>query len=149
MFIGDIALDENGNTIIMDGLIDITYSNINFIIRSLTYALGSWTLTPTIGLGIDRFIGKVNGENLRTEMRNIIYEYFQRFGIDLDVSIIPVTNNSVACQLFIVAERIPITFIFDINSGLILFSDIPQISEDEDDFEMETRVSPNKYLFRR
>ena len=146
-FLGDIALDENGNTMIENGDIAITTSNINFIVQSLKYGIGAWDLYPSVGFGVDRYVGEPLDDKLIDRIKSEIYNYFIKYGITIRTKIVKVDRHSIACRLNVLTDDDVLTFAFDLTSGIIVFSNVLTVEGIEE--TSERSVPTNKYLIRR
>lgn len=144
-FIGDIELDVKGNSVISGGELNLTISNLNFVLRSLRYGSDSFKLNSEIGFGLDKYIGEKNNLALHQKMIVELKDYFELHAITLDINVLPTGNNTVAIEIILLLEDLRIIFTFDLESGILIFED--DVKDIDEDISL---ISPtdNKYLAR-
>ena len=149
-YIGDLKLDSEGNAVIQNGDLAITDNEMGFIVHSLLIEPGSWRMNPVLGLGLERYIGEMNTVKLRNRMRSDLKRYFNEYNIDIGVSVIPINEHAIICDLNLLFDDITTTVTFDLESGVFIFpSELSTDSTDEEIQETNTRESTNKYISRR
>lgn len=150
-YVGDLKLDSYGNSVISNGDLSVTESQMEFIIHSLFIEPGSWKINPVLGFGLERYIGEMNTVRLRQEMRNDLVRYFREYNIDVDVLVIPIDSSSIICNLTLVSENITTAFTFDLESGVFVFPSDTSVPEyiDEEIEATNIREPTNKYISRR
>jgi len=147
MYEGDIVLDANGNSVIRNGALQVTGSDVEFVLRSLKYGQGSWSLHPGLGLGLDQYIGMVNNEETRDLIRNDILTYFSNNSIVVEPIVAPVGLNDISISLELPLAQIDIGLVFSLDSGVFVFDSANR--EDQYKKINDQVREPNKYQGRR
>ena len=147
-YINDIELDAEGNTRIKDGDFVLTTDNTSFIQNMLLTYPETWVFHPAIGIGLDKYVGRINDEELHGEMRDDIKSSLQNSDILSVVKIVPVDNESIAGSIEIVTglgiEKV--TFSYNLLTGGI---EILNAAPDTEKTEKIAKEIKNIYLKRR
>lgn len=145
MFVGDILLDNEGNTVVRRGEMGITGSNIEFIIRSLRFGPDTWELYPDMGIGLDKYIGMPNTDEIHQRIEKDVDSYFLRHNILTKTTVVGHPPNTAIMNLLLVEEHVVLQVKFDLESGVFNF----MTSEPKSDARVEPKEGSNKYLNRR
>jgi hypothetical protein len=148
---GDLTVGGNGDFELTNGF-DWLAREINKIVRTVNPL---WTIHPTIGAGVESFIGRTNDRETADNLRSEIMDAVERSGIlqpgqSVDVEVVPLSMESVSVYVNVNATGISkelFKLIVDYRSGLT--AEIP------DDAERvvpavppRTSTPKNKYLKR-
>ena len=144
-YINDIKVDADGNTVIENGDIGLTETNIEFVVRSLKYGPGSFTNNPFFGFGLDRYIGEINNEELRSRAKREITEYFNNYNIMVKVSLVTFDSLTLGGEITLPLEGVNLVFVLNLESGALTFGSEQEVTETT----TNTQVTDNKYLLRR
>ena len=147
-FSGDISLDADGNAIIKDGQIATTTNSMEFIVRNLKYGRNAFKTHPSIGFGLEQYVGQINDPSLHRRIIDETIDYFFGYGIAIEMNIIPVETTSIAAEIIVPSEGLHIVFVFDLESGIITFAEDQSMNEEEPE-EVITQTITNKYINRR
>jgi len=148
---GDLAVGGNGDFELTEGF-DWLAREINKIVRT-TNPL--WTVHPTIGAGVESYIGRTNDRATANDLRRDIIDAVERStllgaGQSVAVDVIPLSLDSVAVYVNISSDGVQLEtlkLIVDYRSGVT--AQIP-----DDTFSTppppppRTRKPANKYLRR-
>ena len=148
-FIGDIKLDSDGNTVIENGQMAVTDTNIEFVIRELRWSPGSWKDQLFLGFGMDRYIGEVNNDDLIERILYDVPKHFTQFGILVTVDMVRISEYELGGKIELPLENKAVTFIFNINSGIFDADNVIEEEIIEEDTGIGSQESDNIYLNRR
>ena len=122
MYSGDIWIDSNGNTIIDNNDIATTTDDRSFIINMLKTTPGSWRTYPSLGVGLDEFIGESNTIPNQNKMKVKIMTFFDSIGFLSSANIFAFDNTSVVCYLLfsgLIGNQINLGVTFNLDSGAL------------------------------
>jgi len=148
-FAGDIKLDADGNTVIDNGVIDVSTSNLEFVLRELRWGPGSWQYDASLGFGMDRYLGRVANNELIEVMTAEITDHFKQFGILVVVDLLITGDNEIGGNINIPLEDESTSFIFNLGSGEFDINNDIETEDIEEDTGIQTQDPVNPYLQRR
>ena len=120
MYSGDIWIDMNGNTIIEDNDIAVTRDDRSFCVNMLNTERLSWRSYPSLGIGLNEFIGEPNKQQTLDKLKRKIEEFFNSVGLMAGCNIFPYDDTSAACYILFLGpfgEQFNLTVTFNLDSG--------------------------------
>jgi len=148
---GDLVIDGNGDLAMTTGF-DWLTREINKIIRTVN---PTWRKHPSIGAGVEQFIGRENTREVASSLRKEIVDALLRSGLlgPTDIPIVDVTPiSAMTVKVFISVQSYGLvtavtTLIVDYDSGVL--QDVPDERAPEYQPQTNTRMlGNNKYLKR-
>lgn len=146
MFVGDIKLDPDGNTVVEKGLLITTEDNLDFIIRSLRYAEGAFKKRPDVGFDLSRYIGEINNPDLRVSIKTELIDYFDNFGLPVNVSVTAAGTEALALELHSLLDDKRIIAVFNLTTGGLIAE---KVQEDKKETYDKKQDIDNPYQKRR
>ena len=146
----DIKLDQYGFSVIKDGDFVLTEDDKEFVLRMLGKEPGSWEYHPTLGVGLNEFVGETITESLKNKMITKIRTFFAKVGMVADVNVLNSDLGILRCVILIsypgTDKTITISFNFDVQAG-----GIKVLSWEDAPIELNSSLSlpTNKYLRRK
>jgi len=120
---GDIRLDNDGNTVVTNGDLAVTADDAQFVLHMLITAPGSWRLWPSMGVGLQKFIGERITADLIKKIRFTITDFFRRYSMQPNITLYAINDTTVVGSLVFTilgnAAPLPIEFSFNMENGSV------------------------------
>ncbi len=148
---GDLAVSGAGDLDLTDGF-DWLAREVNKIVRTIN---PQWRVHPTIGAGVESFVGRNNDKETATDLRNEITDAIRRSklltaGSSITVDITPVAKDAISVYVNFQAPGISrqlLKLIVDYRSGVAV-----EVPDDNSgplvDRTTRATATKNKYLSR-